>query len=112
MAKFDYSDDNNLFDPIKLCGAINYLSDYDKENHGIMSAVVEYHTPYRYLDGKPFRLTLALGNSMYSILGLPTIMYAGLEPRWKQQVYLSHTFRSKFPIEFMQTQRVDISPLE
>ena len=86
VAKFESFDGNNLFETIKLCDVIAHPSDYDKEKYGITSAVVEYHTPYRYLDGKPFRLTLALGNSMSvnSILGLPTIMEAELEPYWKQ----------------------------
>ena len=43
-----------------------------------------------------------------TILGLPTIMEGELEPRWKQKEYVSHGFQTRFPIEYVQTQRADI----
>ena len=40
-AKCEYFDGDNPFEPIKLCGAIINPSDYDSENHGVLSAKVE-----------------------------------------------------------------------
>ena len=44
--------------------------------HGLLSAVIEYYTPYKYSDGSVFTLTLALGVDMAvnSILTLPAII--------------------------------------
>ena len=107
VAKFETFDGDNPFDPIKLCGAITSPEDYDVSKHGVLSAVIEYHTPYMCKDGRPFLLALALGSTMSvnSILGLPTIIEGDLVPSWQAKVYLSHTFQTKFPIVFMQTKR-------
>ena len=114
VAKLKHFDGSNPFEPIKLCGAITDPSAYDNAKHGILSAVVEYHTPYCYLDGKLYKFALALGNSMSvnNILGIPTSMEGELESRWKQRVYLSHSFQTKFPIELVQTKRADIDESE
>jgi len=89
VKRLKYFNGKNPFEPIKLCGAITHPSDYDSEKHGILSAVVEYHTPYKYRNGEPVLLAIALGNSMTvnTILGFSTIREGGLEPRWSKQVY-------------------------
>jgi len=110
VKRLEYFDGSNPFEPIKLCGAITQPSDYDSGNHGILSAVVEYHTPYKYRNGEPVSLTIALGNSMTvnTILGLPTIREGELEPRWSKQEYISHVYQARFPIEYVATKRADI----
>ena len=76
-----------------------------------MSAVIEYYNPYKYSDGSSFTLTLSLGVGMAvnSILGLPTIIEGKIEPKWKQNIYLAHAFKAKFPIEFQQTTRSQVT---
>ena len=83
VKRIEYFDGENPFEPIELFGAITHPSDYDSEKHGILSAVVEYHTPYKYRNGEPVLLAIALGNSMTvnTILGFSTIREGGLEPR-------------------------------
>ena len=82
VKRLEYFDGTNPFEPIKLCGAITQPSDYDSDNHGILSAVVEYYRPYKYRNGEPVSLTIALGNIMTvnTILGLPIIREGELEP--------------------------------
>ena len=48
VAQFENVDDANPFDPIRLRGTITSLFDYDVSKNGILSAAIEYHTPYRY----------------------------------------------------------------
>ena len=73
--------------------------------HGLLSAVIEYYTPYKYSDDSAFTLTLALGVDMAvnSILTLLAIIEGEIEPKWKQNIYLAHAIKSKFPIAFPQT---------
>ena len=47
--------------------------------------------------------------SVNSILGLPTIIQADIEPKWKQKIYLLHNFHAQFPIEFLVTKRAQVS---
>ena len=105
VARFEKNDGDNHFYPIKLCGAINHPSDYSAENHDILSAVIEYHTPFRYGDCKQFKLALVLGDfrSVNSISGLLTIFEGEIEPKWKQHTYLLHAFKTTFPMVFQQT---------
>ena len=83
VARYEEFDSEDPFDPIRLCGAITNPKDYDKSKHGILSAVIEYHTAYCHQNGSPFKLTLALGQDMSvnSILGLPSIMACDLQAR-------------------------------
>ena len=48
VKRLEYFNGKNSFEPIKLCGAITQPLEYDSDKHGILSAVVEYHTPYKY----------------------------------------------------------------
>ena len=98
------------FDPIKLCGKFNNPKDYDESKHGILSAVIEYYTPYKCSDGTAFTLVLALGVGMdvNSILGLPTIIEGEIEHKWKQNIYLAHAFKTRFTIEFEPTTRSQV----
>ena len=73
--------------------------------------MIEYYTPYKYSDGSAFTLTLALGVGMTvnNILGLPDIIEGEIEPKWKQNIYLAHAFKAKFPIVFQQTTRSQVT---
>ena len=108
VAKFETFDGDNPFDPIELGGAITSPDDYDLNKHGVLSAVIEYHTPYMCKDGRPFMLGLALSSTMSVniILGLPKIIEGDLVPSWQAKVYISHTFQTKFPTVFIQTKRM------
>ena len=110
IKRLEYFDGKNPFEPIKLCGTITQPSEYDSENHRILSAVVEYHTPYKYRNGKPVSLIIVLGNSMTvnTILGISTIMEGELEPRWSKQEYISHVYQTRFHIEYVATKRANI----
>ena len=63
----------------------SYPSIYSAEKYDILSAVIEYHSPYQYDDGKQFTLVLTLGDTMSvnSILGLLTIVKGEIEPTSK-----------------------------
>jgi len=49
---FEQFDGSNPFDLIKLCGALLDQSNYDSTKHGILSAVIHYHTPCSAIDGR------------------------------------------------------------
>lgn len=72
--------------------------------------MIEYHTPYMCKDGRPFLLALVLGSTMSVnyILGLLTIIEGDLVPSWQPNVYLSHTFQTKFLIVFIQNKRAQL----
>ena len=110
VAKFETFDGNNPLDPTKLCGAITSPDDYDTEKHGILSVVIEYYTPYKGKDGRPFLLSLALGSTMSvnSIFSLPTTIEGGIFPSWQAKEYLLHIFQTKFPFVFIQTVKAQI----
>ena len=46
VAMYEEFDGTNPFDPIKLCGALLDPADYDAKKHGILSAVIGYHSPF------------------------------------------------------------------
>ena len=64
LSKYENFDGSNPFDLIKLCGAIIDHSEYDGSKHDILSATIEYYTPYTYSNWKRFKLTLSLGADM------------------------------------------------
>ena len=76
---FEVFDGNNPFDPIKLLGAIGSVSDYDREKHGMLSAVIRYFTPYRNANNQPLLLPVALGEAM----AVNTILGNTLIREWK-----------------------------
>lgn len=84
VTRYNRFDGDNLFDPIKLCGAINNPKNYDELKHELLSVLIECYTPYKCSDGTAFTLALALGVGMtfYSILGLPTIIEVEIEYKW------------------------------
>ena len=57
-------DGNNPFDPIKLLGTSDSVSDYDPEMHGMLYAVIRYFTPYRNANNQSLLLPVILGEAM------------------------------------------------
>ena len=101
---------SNPFEPIKLVGAITDPDVYDKDQHGVLSAVVRYKTPYFLRSGKAFILCFALGSDMSvnSIFGLPGILEIGLEPRFSKSEFLAHNLRAKFKICYRETTKTEV----
>jgi hypothetical protein len=68
-------DDSNPFEPIKLGGAIRDPSDFDASDHGNLTAVIRYYTPYVDVSGAPITISFALGSdvTVNTIFGLPML---------------------------------------
>jgi hypothetical protein len=75
VVEFLSFDDSNPFEPIKLGGAIRDPSNFDATDHGNLTAVVRYSTPYVDLSGSPITLSFALGPdiTVNTIFGLPML---------------------------------------
>jgi hypothetical protein len=63
------------FEPIKLEGAVSDPTAYDASRHGLLTAVIQYKTPYTTSSGQHISLSIALGSevSTNTIYGLPTL---------------------------------------
>lgn len=63
------------FEPIKLEGAVADPTDYDASKHGLLTAVIQYKTPYKTIRGQPITVSIALGTDVTTntIFGLPTL---------------------------------------
>ena len=75
--KFETSDDPNGFSPVKLGAAVNDSNpDSANTSHGLLTAVIWYHTPFTYPSGQPYYLMFALSKdvSVSSIIGWPMIL--------------------------------------
>jgi hypothetical protein len=75
VAEFHSFDDSNPFEPVKLGGAIRDPSDFDAADHGNLTAVIRYYTPYSDASGAPITLSFALGPdvTVNTIFGLPML---------------------------------------
>jgi len=101
VAKYEEFNGTNPFDPIKFSGALLDPDDYDAEKHGILSAVITYHTPLKeIISGKSVILSFALGADMSvgTIIGLPFIKQMKLELRFDPDRYLSHVSKKEFEV--------------
>ena len=63
VASLEYYNDSLPFEPVMLGGAITATTG-TPAHHGMLSAVIAYHTPYTFTDGSEFLLTFALGNEV------------------------------------------------
>jgi len=54
-------DDANPFQPIKLGGDIRDPSDFAAADHGTLTAVVRYYTPYTDVSGSPITGCVSFG---------------------------------------------------
>jgi hypothetical protein len=75
VAEFVSFDDSNPFEPIKLGGAIRDPDDFDATDHGNLTAVVRYYTPYTDISGSSITVSFALGSdvTVNTIFGLPML---------------------------------------
>jgi hypothetical protein len=75
VAEYVSFDDSNPFEPIKLGGAIRDPSDFDASDHGNLTAVIRYFTPYQDTSGDPITISFALGSdvTVNTIFGLPML---------------------------------------
>lgn len=106
VTDYEQFDGPNPFDPIKLCGALLDPSDYDSIKHGILSAVIRYHTPYSTVQGKKVVLCFVLGADMSvdTIMGIPFIHELAMELRLvPQRQFLVHEIKTSFPVTYKET---------
>ena len=110
VESFEEFNGDNPFEPIKLMGAITNPAKYDREQHGILSAVIRYRTPYIMNNGNHFVLCFALGEDMSvnTILGVPGILEVALEPRFIKKEFLAHNIRAKFNIMYRETTKWEL----
>ena len=75
VAEYIYFDDTNPFEPIKLGGAICDPTNFDTSEHGNLTAVIRYYTPYTDLSGSPVTMAFALGTdvTVNTIFGFPML---------------------------------------
>jgi hypothetical protein len=75
VAEFVSFNDGNRFESIKLSGAIHDPSNFDSTDHGNLTAVICYKTPYLDTFGNPITLSFALGPNVTvnTIFGLPML---------------------------------------
>ena len=75
VAEFASFDDSNPFEPLKLRGAIRDSADFDATDHGKLTAVIRYYTPYIDIHGAPITISFALGSdvTVNTIFGLPML---------------------------------------
>ncbi len=75
VADFVSFDDSNPFEPIKLGGAICDPAEFVSNDHGNLTAVIRYYTPYTDIAGSPITLSFALGSdvTVNTIFGLPML---------------------------------------
>ena len=74
VAEYIQYDDSDPFDPIQLQCAVNDL-DKVTEEHGKLTAIVRYRTPYTDTNGQPMLVSFGLGAdvAVRSIIGVPTL---------------------------------------
>jgi hypothetical protein len=85
VASFEQFDDANPFEPIKLGGAIRQPDEYTESEHGKLTAIIRYHTPYADHEGNPIQIAFGLGHDMTvnTILGMPVIKDLGMIPNFR-----------------------------
>jgi hypothetical protein len=100
VAEFVSFDDSNPFEPIKLGGAIRDPADFDSTNHGNLTAVIRYYTPYVDTSGSPITLSFALGSdvTVNTIFGLPMLCDLDCVISLRSNCMHSRTLHRDFPI--------------
>jgi hypothetical protein len=80
VASFEQFNDANPFEG----GAIQHPDDYKESQHGKLTAIIRYNTPYAGHDGNPIQISFGLGNDMTvnTILGMPVIKDLGMIPNF------------------------------
>jgi hypothetical protein len=108
VAEFRFYDSHQPFDPISLDGVVTNPSDLKttdegllSENHGLLTAIVRYRTPYLLPDKSPLCISYGLGEnvSTNTLTGLPLIKaLAFLTDYGAFQAY-SPVIKQTFPLE-------------
>jgi hypothetical protein len=100
VAEFVSFDDSNPFEPIKLGGAICDPADFDSSNHGNLTPVVRYYTPYLDTGGSPITISFALGSdvTVNTIFGLPMLCDLDSVNSLRTNSMHSHVLGIDFPI--------------
>ena len=100
VADFASFDDSNPFEPIKLGGAIRDPTDFDATDHGNLTAVIRYYTPYIDVSGAPITISFALGPdvTVNTIFGLPMLCDLDAIISLRSNSMHSRTLNLDFPI--------------
>jgi hypothetical protein len=100
VAEFISFDDANPFEPIKLGGAISDPTDFDASDHGNLTAVIRYYTPYTDTSGSPITISFALGPdvTVNTIFGLPMLCDLDVIISLRSNSMHSRTLDTDFPI--------------
>jgi hypothetical protein len=100
VAEFVSFDDSNPFEPIKLGGAIRDPANFDATDHGNLTAVIRYYTPYVDSSGSPITISFALGSdvTVNTIFGLPMLCDLDSIISLRSNSMHSRTLNRDFPI--------------
>jgi hypothetical protein len=100
VAEFVSFDDSNPFEPIKLGGAIQDPSGFVSDDHGNLTAVIRYYTPYTDTAGSPITLSFALGSdvTVNTIFGLPMLCDLDAVISLRSNSMHSRSLNCDFPI--------------
>ncbi len=100
VAEYISFDDANPFEPIKLGGAIRDPTDFVSTDHGNLTAVIRYYTPYTDISGSPIHLSFALGPdvTVNTIFGLPLLCDLDAVISLRSNSMHSRTLNHDFPI--------------
>jgi hypothetical protein len=100
VAEFISFDDANPFEPIKLGGAISDPADFAVSDHGNLTAVIRYYTPYTDTTGSPITISFALGSdvTVNTIFGLPMLCDLDVVISLRSNSMHSRTLNLDFPI--------------
>lgn len=100
VAEFNSFDDQNPFEPIKLGGAIRDPSEFTATDHGNLTAVIRYFTPYTDTHGSPITLSFALGPdvTVNTIFGLPMLCDLDAVISLRSNLLHSQSLNHDFPI--------------
>ena len=90
----------NPFEPVKLGGAIRDPDGFNSDNHGNLTAVIRYWTPYFGTDGVRITISFALGMdvTVNTIFGLPMLTDLGSMISLPANVLHSTYLNKDFPI--------------
>ena len=100
VAEFITFDDSNPFEPVKLGGAIRDPSNFDATDHGNLTAVIRYYTPYHDTSGAPITISFALGPdvTVNTIFGLPMLCSLDAVISLGSNSMHSHALNVDFPL--------------
>ena len=89
------------YDVVHLLAALDLRGVPTNDDHGQMTAVIRYKTPYIVNDKAPFILSCALGNdvSLRCVFGLPTLLAMGASIGLASGLLSCTKLNCKFPLD-------------